>query len=270
MGFRKIIYTIAFYLYNNYLYLAIIITAMKKMANRQLYLSNINFNQTLKFRENLLGLFQIRDYFHVLLNLDKGLFEFCGQGVSNVLGYGSNTFSRTQLIESIHPEDLQAFVKNERKIIELFNQLSSDAILENNVRYTFRIRNGIGVYKRLMRQLVCLEVDDTQKPLRVMSEYSDITCLDKDTQMSIGGQNDSRHGSAVISEDSLEKSKNPFSEREIEILKSVAKGESVKEIANNMKLSVNTINNHKCNMLRKAACRSCHGLICKALRNHWI
>jgi DNA-binding CsgD family transcriptional regulator len=58
-----------------------------------------------------------------------------------------------------------------------------------------------------------------------------------------------------------------ISKRETEILKWMAKGFSSKQIADNLGLSINTINNHRKNMLYKTSCRSSSELMNYAVKH---
>jgi DNA-binding CsgD family transcriptional regulator len=58
-----------------------------------------------------------------------------------------------------------------------------------------------------------------------------------------------------------------MSKRELEILKLMADGLGSKQIAHKLHLSVNTINNHRKNMLQKANCNTSAALLNHALKH---
>lgn len=57
-----------------------------------------------------------------------------------------------------------------------------------------------------------------------------------------------------------------LSKRELEILKYISKGLSSKQVAHEMSLSINTVNNHRKNMLAKMGCKSSSELMNYALK----
>src|SRR5690606_21255073 len=57
-----------------------------------------------------------------------------------------------------------------------------------------------------------------------------------------------------------------LSKRELEILKFISKGLSSKQIAGRMSLSINTVNNHRKNMLAKIGCKSSSELMNYAVK----
>lgn len=232
----------------------------------------IKINQELGFHERLRELFQIGDYFHVLFNLKNTNIEFCSDGIARVLGYEPSGFSRHELLDSIHPEDLPIFLKHENKVAEFYSRLSSVKIPKYKLCFDFRVRNNFGVYKRLMRQVVHIGMDDGGIPVRLFSIYTDISYLKKNTtiRLSILGLKGEPSYSEVISDSFGSKLDNPFSERELQVLKLLGAGESVTQIAAKLNLSESTINNHRYNMLLKAGVKSSPGLVGKAIRNGWI
>jgi len=58
-----------------------------------------------------------------------------------------------------------------------------------------------------------------------------------------------------------------LSKRELEILRCVSEGLSSKQIAHKMRLSINTVNNHRRNMLAKIGCRTSSELIKYAIKH---
>ena len=232
----------------------------------------IKMNRELSFRERLRELFQIGDCFHVVFNLENANIEYCSDGISRVLGYEPSVFSRRELLENIHPDDLPIVLKHENTVAEFFSKLSSASVSKYKLCFDFRVRNKFDVYKRLLRQVVHIGMDDAGKPLRSLSIYTDISYLKKNTaiRFSILGLKGEPSYSDVISDSVRPKSINPFSERELQVLKLLGSGESIKQIATALNLSESTINNHRHNMLHKASVKSSPGLLGKAIRNRWI
>lgn len=236
------------------------------------YDSSMKMNQEVYYRENLREFFQIGDYFHVVFNFKDADIEFCSDGIARILGYDPVYFSRNQLLNNIHPEDLPIFLKHEIKTTEFYSGLSPLQTSKYKVRYDFRVQNQFGVYKRLMRQVVHFGMDDAGKPTRTLSVYTDISYLKRDTaiQLTILGLEGEPSFCDVNPEISQPKSSNPFSERELQVLKLLSTGTSVKKIAIKLNLCLSTINNHRHNMLLKAGVKTCPGLLGKAIRNGWI
>ena len=65
----------------------------------------------------------------------------------------------------------------------------------------------------------------------------------------------------------IEPGRKGLSEREIEIIRLIAKGSSSKQIAGALGLSINTVNNHRKTMLNKTASQSSSELVNYAVRH---
>ncbi len=231
----------------------------------------LSIDKSQRFRKDLLDVFQIGDYFHVIFNLADANFEFCGGGVGKVLGYEPSDFSRHQLLENIHPQDLSQFLNHEYKAAKFYASLPAGESTKYKVHYDFRVQNKYGIYKRLMKRIVKCDLDTAGIPLRTLSIFSDISYLKKDAncRFSIRGRK-SITSTNIISDKSEIKPENLFSARELEVLKLLCSGKTVRQISTTLHLSESTINNHRYNMLLKAGVKSSPGLLGKAMRNGWI
>ncbi len=61
-----------------------------------------------------------------------------------------------------------------------------------------------------------------------------------------------------------------FTKREIEILQLIVKGHTSKEIAEKLCLSLSTVENHRCNMIKKAGVKNIYAVIMFAIKNQLI
>lgn len=240
-------------------------------TERTEYDSPMGMNPEQAFHEYLREFFQIGDYFHVVYNFKNSTIEFCGSGIIKILGYDPAYFSEKQFFSSIHPADLPIFLSHEIRIHAFCNNQRPENISKYKFHYDFRVKNIYGVYKRLMREVVRFGMDDTGTAVRTLSVYTDISYLKRETgiHLSVLGLEDAP-SHCPLTPDNKMRTENPFTERELQVLKSISAGMSVKEVALKLNLSESTVNNHRFNMLRKAGVKSCTGLLGKAIRNGWI
>ena len=61
-----------------------------------------------------------------------------------------------------------------------------------------------------------------------------------------------------------------FSARELEVLRLVVADHCNEEIANNLFISVRTVETHRRNLLQKAGARTLVGLVARAVREGWV
>jgi DNA-binding CsgD family transcriptional regulator len=115
---------------------------------------------------------------------------------------------------------------------------------------TFRIRNATGSYVRLMQQVILLELDAKGNPwlaLIVNDLLANPENEDLFRRLPINVKN-SRYYLFPPTEDAGRKG---LSTREIEILDLMGRGLPSKQIADQLHISINTVNNHRAAILRK-------------------
>lgn len=121
----------------------------------------------------------------------------------------------------------------------------------------FRLQDTDGEYVRLLEQIIVLQTDASGKPWLVMAicDASSIT----DTKLPSSGKIIYINTGETIKSFGEVSSLDPssiLSNREKEILKLIAYGFLSKEIADKLNISINTVNNHRRNILQKTGCNN--------------
>lgn len=124
-----------------------------------------------------------------------------------------------------------------------------------------RITRYDGSIVPVQQQKVVLETDSSGNPLLMMSMVTDM----------IGSRKNFEFGSVIMLRDPVKgwielrgaatSCSDPLSAREKEILQLLASGKSSKIIASDLNISVNTVNNHRKNMLLKTGSSNIAGLV---------
>ena len=140
------------------------------------------------------------------------------------------------------------------------------------VRYDIRFQRKNGEYARILYQGILLEHDENGRFLRSLSVHSDITYLKQDgrpTLSFIGMEgNPSYHD--VTANNIFIESKEDLTRREKQVLKLLMEGKLSKEISAILKISKQTVDTHRKNMLHKKNLNNTGELIGKAIRYGWI
>lgn len=151
----------------------------------------------------------------------------------------------------IHPEDLPKVFDSYNKTFEFFITLPVEERKDYKLILNFRQRDKFGKYLNIILQLVVLELD--KKGNIWLALILDDLLPDK---ISFEGVNrrviNIKSGKICLFQNELEPNKKTIlSTREVEVLGLVSKGFASKEIADKLFLSVNTVNNHRQNILEK-------------------
>jgi len=173
-----------------------------------------------------------------------------------------------------HPADFKIY--NEKTFPEtikfLKNQHPGDRLkFSSSLNYRIKARNGR--WLTVLQRSTYFLHPDTGQPLAVVGFIIDITHYKEDTRIIHTIEKIDRNFS-VLSKDSVykaiyypEKENGILSKRETEILQLICQGLSSKEIAKKLFISLNTINNHRKNILQKLHCKNPSELISYAIKN---
>jgi DNA-binding CsgD family transcriptional regulator len=154
-------------------------------------------------------------------------------------------------LQIAHPDDLSIILDSYYKSLKFFLSQPEEERKDYKLILNFRQRDKYGKYLNVILQLVVLELDRKGNIWLVL--ILDDLLPDK---ISFEGVNrrviNIKSGIICLFKDELESNKKTIlSTREVEVLGLVSKGFASKEIADKLFLSVNTVNNHRQNILEK-------------------
>lgn len=224
-----------------------------------------------KCRE-LLGVFQVGEYFYNIFNVAEGEIEYTSQGVQKLLGIEPDELDINLFFDRVHSEDVGQLVEFEKRTAEFLKVLPSDKILNYHSRYDYRMKNSAGKYIRVMQQAMPLQSDADGTVMRSLAVFTNISHLKRHglPSLSIIGANGEPSYHEIESTTEFRMERDILSVREKEILFLISQGKNSTEIANSLNISDSTVTNHRKNILQKANCRSSAEVVAKAFKMGWI
>jgi DNA-binding CsgD family transcriptional regulator len=141
--------------------------------------------------------------------------------------------------------------------------------------HNFRMKNQRDEYRVILQRYSYIPGESNSVPIGVIGIASDITHFKTDLSI-VHTIEETTWCKSELRNDLVYKEIYPIydtdilqslSKRELEVLKYLAEGSSSKQIANRLQLSVNTINNHRKNMLQKINCKSSVELLRYAMKH---
>lgn len=226
----------------------------------------------LEIQKRLLNIFSVGDYYYYLFNIKNSRFDLISNEVESILGYKKDELDLVTFINLIHPEDSPWFLNFEAKIIEFLNTLTSEEILNYKMRYDYRIKRKDDTYIRILQQVITLELTSSGGISKTLGIHTDITHLKKEERpiLSFIGLNGLPSYVDVEVEEKFPTQYNKITHREKEILLEMVKGKESIEIADYLNISVDTVNTHRRNLLRKTSSRNSNELIVSAIKKGWV
>jgi DNA-binding CsgD family transcriptional regulator len=222
--------------------------------------------------KKLWNFFLIGDSYYFIINHHTLSFEFVSKEVEHVMGYSPSEFDIPFMNGKIHPDDRSWFLTIGKSIVDFFSQLPIDKIKKYKVRYDIRFQRKNGEYARILYQGILLEHDENGRFLRTLSVHTDITYLKQEGKpvLSFIGMEGEPSYRDVAATNNFIESREDLTEREKQVLKLLVEGKPSKEIGSILKISKQTVDTHRKNMLHKKALSNTGELIGKAIRYGWI
>jgi DNA-binding CsgD family transcriptional regulator len=216
--------------------------------------------------------FQIGDSYYFIINHNTLSFEFVSKEITEIMGYFPSEFDIPFSINIIHPEDRVWFLSIGQGIIDFFSHLPVNKLMKYKVRYDIRMQKKNGEYARVLYQGILLEHDTEGKFLKSLCIHTDISFLEHEGKpvLSFIGMDDEPSFRDVAFKKIFIENREDLTDREKEVLKLIIEGKLSKEIGSILKISKQTVDTHRKNMLRKKNLTNTGELIGKAIRLGWI
>lgn len=163
------------------------------------------------------------------------------------------------------------FPANFRFLEKVPSERYSDYVFSHN----YRIQNPKGECVMMLQRYSYLPGNTPGKPIGIIGVGFDITHFKNDLNIIHTIEKSIPHGNEIIN-DVLYKETYPvynsagtqrISKKELEILNYMADGLSSKQIASKLSISINTVNNHRKNLLQKTDCKNSAELLSLAAKH---
>jgi DNA-binding CsgD family transcriptional regulator len=224
------------------------------------------------YYKKFFSFFLLGDSYYFIINHHTLKMEYVSDEIETVMGYLPSEFEIGFMNDQIHPEDRSWFLAIGSSMIDFFSQLPIEKLMKYKVRYDIRFRKKNGEYARILYQGVLLEHDQNGRFLRTLSVHSDITYLKQEGKpvLSFLGMDGEPSYFDVASKNIFIESKEELTRRERQVLLLLIEGKLSKEISQVLKISKQTVDTHRKNMLHKKQLNNTGELVGKAIRYGWV
>ncbi|HET7733059.1 MAG TPA: LuxR C-terminal-related transcriptional regulator [Paludibacter sp.] len=221
--------------------------------------------------DDLVQLLQPGKHFIFILNEIQSKFEWISPSFSNIIDYNESELHSLLDKHNIHPDDLDPVLEIERKIQRFINETSPDELHDFKIMYDYRFRKKDGSYIRLLLQQIRVPEKKSSLSHKIIGIVCDISYLKSDGTPSfciLNVKETTTLQPNSLGEDS-DFSLNSFSKREREIISLIIGGLSSREIASKLFISIDTVKNHRKNILTKSNCSNSIQLFNKCVHSGW-
>jgi DNA-binding CsgD family transcriptional regulator len=225
----------------------------------------------LEVHKKLFNIFQVGDFYYMIINVPEANFDFVSDEIEKVLGVSAKDFSLAKFFDRIHPEDQPFVLSFENFIGTFYANLPTEKIPCYKTRYDYRVRKANGEYLRILQQVVVIDYDDEgffYKTLCVHTDISDLKAEGKPLLSIIGIDGEPSYININVEQKYIANSF--LTRREKQIINLLIAGKVSKEIACELCLSLYTIETFRKKLLKKTATCTTAELIGKVIREGWV
>lgn len=241
------------------------------VVNKEAGVDTAQLQLQIEMHKRMLSIFHAGDYYYLLFNIYRGEIEHTSTEITNVLGYTPEEMTIHLFMELIHPEDKPYFLCFESKAVAFFNLIQKDKVKNYKIQYDLRLKTKTNKYIRLLIQYLPLDYDECNF-YRSFHIHTDITHIKPEgiPRFSIIGLDGEPSYYNIQEAQISSKSYHLFTRREREILKLIVEGKNSKYIAEELYISLHTVNTHRKNILNKAGAKTPLELVRMVISEAWL
>lgn len=191
--------------------------------------------------------------------ISKNMFSCLGLDYDIMKNKGMNYFwSR------IHPDDIEPWLQALNELMKFtLSNISAEERPKMSYTWNYRIKNARGKYVNIIQNTTPLEFDNNDKPIIGLAHY---TVLDSKIKLQVSGtakllNENNEYETKYFNNFSQKLLPNGVSNRERDIVRLLILNNSSRDIAEKLNISVNTVNTHRRNILKKLKIKSTGELI---------
>ena len=178
-------------------------------------------------------------------------FVFVSDNIPELYGLDSHRLfidGHQPVVEVIHPDDIYYGLLVRKKIYSILSSFSNEEKMNYKAIHEMRVRNLRGEYIRIIEQEQVIELDKSGN-IWLMLSVIDVDAS-HESEIIKSHLYNFKTGEQIFIDlsDTLDE---PLTNRELEVLRLMKQGLLSKEIANTLKVSINTVNTHRQNILQK-------------------
>ena len=211
---------------------------------------------------------------HFLFNYNTLSIEYISQNAFDLTRKDQDYFSGSgeSLMKKIFRAKDVRFITDEipKAFQAVREKYQHDEIANLSFQIFIRLSEGLCGGRNKMFQYQVVEFDDSKKPLLCLGWVSDVSFATEPQYISIAVSHQGDGDSEIVYQQRLNYGDEILSNREIQIVRLLVEGNTSQDVADELNISVKTVNNHRQNILRKLGAKSTSEVIRYAvMRGHY-
>ncbi|HEX8529304.1 MAG TPA: LuxR C-terminal-related transcriptional regulator [Cytophagales bacterium] len=200
-----------------------------------------------------------------ILNVRTGQYAFVSENAGRFLGCPTEAFIEGGLAFTrtlVHPADAPRLWKLVKQLWEALLLLPAGQREVCQLNYDYRLRQADSTYLRVLEQSVVLDMDPRGNVTHLLGMCTNITHWKKGDVLTANlTANEAQKCLLCLSSEAPGDLDGMISKQEKKVLRLVAEGYTSKQIANQLFISLHTVNTHRRNILEKTRSKNTRELI---------
>jgi len=177
--------------------------------------------------------------------------------------------------EHMHPEEMNLWLQSLNELM-VFTMSEVDLYDRKKLSYTwnYRIKTGNGSYQSVLQHTTPMYFDEEGKPVIGLAHYSLLPTVGSPLPIRATAKilNSKDEYETIFFKTYSEQKliEEQITHRERDIIRLVSFGHSTEDIAEKLFISVNTVNSHRRNILKKTDCKNTSELVARSIREGMI
>lgn len=220
--------------------------------------------------EQIIGeLFSFGEFYYYSINVPESTLIFTNENILRIHGLKKHPKYLKEIIDLIHPDDLDFVMEAERMTLEKMNEIGWEHQQNLKCSYCFRMRTRKGNYEMFHHQSIHISKSEDGTLLQAVNIHTNIqhiTSTNSHIVLVAGvGNRDDFHQMQYEKTEQKKLPENALTKREMEVLSLLTLGNSAKQISDTLDISYHTVTTHRKNIFLKTNCTKTSELIKKAL-----
>lgn len=225
--------------------------------------------------ERVIGeVFSMGQFYYYVMNLTNSTLSHHHENILKIHGLKKPPEHLKEILDMVHPDDIEYIMKAEQTAIETIVKIGIQHQLYLKVSYCFRMKTATGKFELFHHQSIHTLEDENRKLIQSINIHTNIQHITRENSYTVLVTGISpRNDFYQIKIDPAHPTYHfpeHLTQRELEVLSLIAKGNSGSEIAQLLILSEHTVRTHRKNILRKTDSRNCKELLKKAFEQGLI
>lgn len=221
--------------------------------------------------ELIASIFSNGPFYYYIVDFYDMEIKYMNPSVLEIHGLDPETVTFQDILDQIHPEDMDFVTRAEALIWDLlYNKIGKERNQRYKMSYCFRFRVADGSYQLFNHQSIILTADEEggmAKSLNIHTNISHLTTQNNYKVSAIGMMGEPSYLHLEVDQTNLTHNATAplFTRREHEIIRLMADGLTSKEISERLFIALDTVKNHRKNILQKARCKNIVQLMAKCI-----